>query len=72
MDATPQQLKSDTENIYKQIAIALEGGELRDVGLANLAANLMKRVPRTPIVVDAPAHTLPAAQLHASNVESSV
>ena len=52
MDATPMDLKSGMRNIYSQIAIALKGGELRDVGLANLAAQLVKLVPRLPIVDD--------------------
>eukprot|EP00966_Prymnesium_polylepis_P075665 1754900-Prymnesium_polylepis.1 len=50
MDATPRSLKRSRSNIYSQIAIALKGGELRDVGLAVLAGRLMERVPRTPIL----------------------
>jgi hypothetical protein len=46
MDATPADLTKWPRNIYSQIAIALKGGELRDVGLANLAAKLVQRVPR--------------------------
>ena len=50
MDATPLDLKSGVRNIYSQIAVSLKGGELRDVGLANLAGTLVKLVPRAPIV----------------------
>jgi len=46
IDATPADLTKWPRNIYSQIAIALKGGELRDVGLANLAAKLVQRVPR--------------------------
>jgi hypothetical protein len=44
MDATPADLKKWPTNIYSQIAIALKGGELREPGLANLAARLAVRV----------------------------
>ena len=50
MDATPQHLTRGARNIYQQIAISLKGGELRDVGLANVAASLVARVPRVPVV----------------------
>eukprot|EP00966_Prymnesium_polylepis_P054329 1256264-Prymnesium_polylepis.1 len=41
MDATPADLAAGQSNIYSQIAIALKGGELRNTGLANLAARLV-------------------------------
>ena len=43
MDATPSDLKEWPTNIYSQIAIALKGGELREVGWANLAERLVHR-----------------------------
>ena len=49
MDATPPDLSSGARNIYKQIAISLKGGELREVGLAALASKLVIRVPRAPV-----------------------
>jgi len=52
MDATPADLKKWPTNIYSQIAIALKGGELRDVGLTNLASKLSKRVPRAPVAAE--------------------
>jgi len=51
MDATPADLKKGPTNIYSQIAIALKGGELREPGMANLAARLAVRVPRKAIEV---------------------
>lgn len=51
MNATPPELKSGPGNVYKQIAIGLKGGELREVGLAALATNLVQCVPRAPIRV---------------------
>ena len=54
MDATPADLKKWPTNIYSQIAIALKGGELREPGLANLAARLAVRVARTPIEAPLP------------------
>jgi len=56
MDATPPDLKKGPRNIYSQIAIALKGGELRDVGLATLASKLVQRVPRAPISDELPDH----------------
>jgi hypothetical protein len=41
MDATPPQLKKWPINLYSQIAVALKGGKLRDVGLAMLASKLV-------------------------------
>eukprot|EP00966_Prymnesium_polylepis_P170987 3952408-Prymnesium_polylepis.2 len=52
MDATPADLKKWPTNIYSQIAISIKGAELREPGLANLAARLAVRVPRDPIEVD--------------------
>ena len=49
MEATPPNLKEEPRNIYSQIAIPLKGGELREVGLANLARRLAMRVARAPI-----------------------
>eukprot|EP00966_Prymnesium_polylepis_P234045 5413791-Prymnesium_polylepis.1 len=49
MDLTPSDLKKSPTNIYRQIAIALKGGELREPGLATLAERLAKRVPRATI-----------------------
>ena len=46
MDATPEDLKKWPTNIYSQIAIALKGGELRDVGLSILAAKLARSCGR--------------------------
>ena len=54
MDATPADLTKSPRNIYSQIAIALKGGELRDVGLANLAVKLVQRVKRATIADDTP------------------
>eukprot|EP00966_Prymnesium_polylepis_P040294 935050-Prymnesium_polylepis.1 len=51
MDATPSDLKKWPTNIYSQIAISIKGGELREPGLANLAARLAVRVPRDPVAV---------------------
>ena len=51
MDATPADLKKWPTNIYSQIAIMLKGGELREPGLANLAARLSVRVAATPVNV---------------------
>ena len=45
MDATPADLKKRPTNIYSQIAISIKGGELREPGLANLAARLAAGVP---------------------------
>eukprot|EP00966_Prymnesium_polylepis_P311978 7208523-Prymnesium_polylepis.1 len=56
MDATPIDLTSGTRNIYKQIAISLKGGELREVGLSALAAQLTARVACAPIA-DKAAHS---------------
>jgi len=50
MEGTPPDLKAGPTNIYSQIAIALKGGDLRQVGLVNLAARIAERVPRLPIV----------------------
>jgi len=47
MDATPADLTKWPTNIYSRIAIALKGGELREPGLANLAARLAVRVDRS-------------------------
>jgi hypothetical protein len=55
MDATPEDLKKWPTNIYSQIAIALKGGELREVGLANLAGRLAIRVPKPPTAADSAA-----------------
>jgi len=49
MDATPPDLTSGERNIYMQIAISLKGGEMREVGLAALAAKLATRVLRAPV-----------------------
>jgi len=49
MDTTPPDLTIGARNIYKQIAISLKGGELREVGLAALASKLVTRVPLAPI-----------------------
>jgi len=49
IDTTPPALTSGARNIYKQIAISLKGGELREVGLAALASKLVIRVPRAPV-----------------------
>jgi len=49
MDMTPPDLTIGARNIYKQIAISLKGGELREVGLAALASKLVTRVPLAPI-----------------------
>jgi len=49
MEATPDGLKQGARNIFKEIAIGLKGGELREVGLAVLAAKLVTRVPRAPV-----------------------
>ena len=49
MEATPLELRRGARNIYKQIAIALKGNGLRDIGLQNVAAKLVERVPRAPI-----------------------
>eukprot|EP00966_Prymnesium_polylepis_P324539 7380576-Prymnesium_polylepis.1 len=57
MDATPADLKQWPTNIYSQIAIALKGGELREPGLANLAARLTVRVPLTPVEVLLPSRS---------------
>eukprot|EP00966_Prymnesium_polylepis_P226070 5229468-Prymnesium_polylepis.1 len=46
IEATPADLTVWPTNIFSQIAISLKGGELRDVGLANVAARLAKRVPK--------------------------
>eukprot|EP00966_Prymnesium_polylepis_P185028 4288330-Prymnesium_polylepis.1 len=51
MDATPANLKESPTNIFSQIAIAIKGGELREPGLANLAARLVVRVPLQPVDV---------------------
>jgi len=40
MDMTPSDLKKNPNNIYSEIAVALKGGALRDVGLANVAKKL--------------------------------
>ena len=56
MDATPADLKNGPTNIYSQIAIALKGGELREPGLANLAARLAVRVRLAPVSVPEPEH----------------
>eukprot|EP00966_Prymnesium_polylepis_P110884 2565013-Prymnesium_polylepis.1 len=45
MDATPAGLKQGARNIFKEVAVGLKGSELREVGLANLAAKLVTRVP---------------------------
>eukprot|EP00966_Prymnesium_polylepis_P179272 4150260-Prymnesium_polylepis.1 len=50
MEGTQPDLKAGPTNIYSQIAIALKGGDLRQVGLVNLAARIAVRVPRLPIV----------------------
>jgi len=47
MHATPEELKQGDCNVYRQIAIALKGGDLRDVGLSNLAALLVQPVEDT-------------------------
>eukprot|EP00966_Prymnesium_polylepis_P024069 554302-Prymnesium_polylepis.1 len=57
MDATPADLKKWPTNIYSQIAIALKGGELREPGLANLAARLALRVAQKPIEVALPSRS---------------
>jgi len=46
-DSTPADLRQGPTNIYSQIGIALKGGELREPGLANLAARLAMRTGRT-------------------------
>eukprot|EP00966_Prymnesium_polylepis_P279535 6457796-Prymnesium_polylepis.1 len=50
MDVTPADLVKGPTNMYRQIAVALKAGELREPGLANLAARLVVRVPRQPII----------------------
>jgi len=52
MDSTPADLKKWPTNIYSQIAISLKGGELREPGLANLAARLAVRIPLKPAAVE--------------------
>jgi len=52
MDATPADLRKGPTNIYSQIAISMKGGDLREPGLANLAARLSVRVPRDPVSAD--------------------
>jgi|EP00966_Prymnesium_polylepis_P200777 hypothetical protein len=47
MDTTPSDITSGESNIYKQIAIPLKGGKLREVGLAAVAAKLATLVSRT-------------------------
>ena len=51
MDETPPALKSGPGNIYKQIAVAMKGGDLREVGLINLALKLTQHAPRVPLAV---------------------
>ena len=57
MDSTPPDLTSGARNIYKEIAISLKGSELREVGLAALAAKLATRVPREPVADAGRRHT---------------
>ena len=66
MDATPPALTSGARNIYKEIAISLKGGELREVGLAALASKLAIRTPRAPIADE------PASTTASSSVEHAV
>ena len=54
VEPTQSDLTSGAKNIYRQIAISLKGGELREVGLAAPAAQLAARVARAPIA-DEPA-----------------
>jgi len=49
IDATPSDLKKGPTNIYTQIAISLKGGELREVGLTNVAIRLAAREKTTTI-----------------------
>ena len=65
MDATPADLKKGPTNIYSQIAIALKGGELREPGLANLAARLAVRVHLAPV-------SLPETELVQQNSSPSL
>eukprot|EP00966_Prymnesium_polylepis_P100103 2318118-Prymnesium_polylepis.1 len=65
MDATPADLKKWPTNIYSQIAIALKGGELRDVGLNLVAAKLAGAVVKLPGPRRLP--TASALQLDCSN-----
>jgi len=61
MDSTPADLKKSPTNISRQIAIALKGGELREPGLANLAARLAQRSGSTAMTTysDAQAGSVP-------------
>ena len=61
VDATPADLKSSPRNMYSQVAIALKGGALRDVGLANLAARLARRAPRRVLATEDGPRSSPAA-----------
>ena len=63
MDSTPADLKKWPTNIYSQIAIALKGGELREPGLANLAARLAQRSGSTAMTTysDAQAGSVPVS-----------
>ena len=73
MDVTPPDLKNGPRNIYSQIAIALKGAELREVGLANLAGRLVARVARAPIAEDRPsARSSQTGGIALASVESSV
>lgn len=64
MDATPPHLKKSPTNVYSQIAIALKGGELREVGLHLLAARLAERVRCAPIPDEALASGRATRQSH--------
>mmetsp|Transcript_20685 Transcript_20685/g.61519 ORF Transcript_20685/g.61519 Transcript_20685/m.61519 type:complete len:631 (+) Transcript_20685:2-1894(+) len=69
MDATPADLKKWPTNIYSQIAIALKGGELREPGLAILAARVAVRVRLAPVSVQEPE---PMQQDSRSSLRSSM
>ena len=57
MDATPAVLRASPTNIYSQIAVPLKGGDLRMVGLINLALRLSTHVPLAPVdLAQRPAH----------------
>jgi hypothetical protein len=65
MNVTPADLTKEPTNIYCQIAISLKGGDLREPGLANLAARLAVRVPLAPVKVA-------GASTRNTNIQSSV
>jgi len=55
MDMTPVDLRKGQTNIYRQIAIPLKAGALREPGLAHLASRLARYAPRESVHLGDPA-----------------